>query len=228
MRVRARAKWPFAIRMDSLLPVLSKAEASRSAFSAGRDAAEPSGDVMKPLAPFLFVLAVTIEAHADVKVEENSSFYPLQGLTSREIHRDLMRSGPRDDGGKIIEGEVGDHLTVDFRSRMDGNVCRAFNERVTLKLKIQLPKWVDEGRAAPDVRASWKQYMDKLLAHENRHKEIAISTAQTAHDIVHMASASGSCKGFSAKVHRTVKRAIADAEEKQEAWDKNAAPFGIE
>lgn len=175
----------------------------------------------------VFVLAVTIQANADVKIEENLSYYDLQGLTKREIHQDLMRNGPRD-GRRIIEGEVGDHFTVVFQPKRDGNVCRPFEELVTLRLKIQLPKWVDEERAASTVRTSWNQYMDKLLAHENGHKQIAISAAHTVHRIIHAAPAFRSCKELDAKIKRATKKVIAESEERQEAWDKNAETFGIE
>ncbi|WP_164754297.1 DUF922 domain-containing protein [Mesorhizobium sp. M7A.F.Ca.US.008.03.1.1] len=178
------------------------------------------------LTALLFLIA-TLPANADVKVEESSTYFNLQGLTSREIHQDLMRNAPRE-GGEIIEGEVADHFSVDFQSRMDGQECRAFDERVTLKLKIQLPKWVDEKRAASAVRVSWNQYMDKLLAHENRHKEIAISAAHAVHDIIHTASIKGSCEGLDAKIRRAAKRTISESERRQQAWDENAEQFGIE
>lgn len=175
----------------------------------------------------ILALGLATQANAEVRIEASTSYYDLNGLTMREIHHSLMHNAPRE-GGQIIEGEVADHFSVVFRTKLDGNFCRPVEEFVTLKLKILLPKWADEERATTSVRMDWQRYMKKLVAHENGHKEIALSAANAVHRIFHDVSAKSSCKELDANVKRAANRAIAEAEEQQEAWDKNAEHFGIE
>lgn len=175
----------------------------------------------------MLALATTMQASAKVVVEQDSSHYHLKGLTVREIHHSLMHNAPREDG-QIIEGEVADQFTVVFSSKLDGNACRPSDELVTLKLNILLPKWLDKESASSTVRVAWSRYMDKLLAHENGHKQIAISAANAIHRIIHTASGTGPCKAFDAKIKRAAEKVITDAEERQEAWEENTKPFGIE
>lgn len=71
--------------------------------------------------------------------------------------------------------------------------CRVTSDDISLRLTITLPTWVDEGRADPTLRATWKTCFEDLQAAEAGHKEIAVAAAEPINKLTHGATAAGSC-----------------------------------
>ena len=178
---------------------------------------------MKKLVIVAFCATARAPANADVTIEESSSNYELSGMSLDQIDESLHRNAPRE-GGEIIEGEIRDDLTWKLWSRPEGNACRIVKDIVTIKIDMLLPNWTDRDRAAPPARKTWQEYYDKLLAHEDGHKTIALNAAYAVDKLFHNTSASGPCVNLEAKLNHAAAEAVEEAEMEQERWDEDAMP----
>lgn len=167
------------------------------------------------------------QANADVKVDETSSTYELQGLSPDAIHEDLILKAPRE-GDEIIERETNDDLTWKFQTATAENSCGIVKDVVNLKISQRLPSWSDRERADPSVRTAWRDYFDNLRAHENGHKTISVKAAHQIDRLLHHASTpGGTCADLEVNLNRAAKQTMADAEREQGQWDDNDTPFDL-
>jgi predicted secreted Zn-dependent protease len=167
------------------------------------------------------------EAHADVKLDVTYSTYQLRGLNLKAIHDDLHRVAKKDRDG-IIDGEVSDAWDWNFRFAAAENSCRVSSDEIILKLNILLPTWVDEARADPGLRTAWDTYFQKLKAHEDGHKSIAVDAADRISKLTHGATAPVSCTALDQSLNRAAKQIVHNAEEAQDQFDANPKPFDLE
>lgn len=182
---------------------------------------------MKRLFWVMLAVGLSTPVWAGVKVDETNSTYDLRGLTTKQIHDDIMKSAPQENG-ETIDGEMNDDVSLSLNSAMQGDTCRIASDQVTLKLIIALPRWVDEGRASDDVRKAWNAYFSVLKAHEEGHKAIALKAANAIDGLIHADPSAQSCADLETKIKKAAEKIQIDAEAEQESLDQNAKPFDLE
>lgn len=177
---------------------------------------------------FLAAVMVFIPTHvwAKVTVEQTDSRYELRGLTKEEIHSDIMKNAPKENG-EIIDGEMNDDLTLSLDYTVQAGKCQIASDTVNLKLVMSLPRWVDEQRASEKVRTAWNEYFSVLQAHESGHKEIAVRAANEIDKLIHSGQSAESCSELKARITTAAEGIQSKAEAAQEKHDKNSQSFDL-
>lgn len=182
---------------------------------------------MKRLLGLILIMGLPGHAWAEVKIEQTNSTYELRGLTTEQIHDDLMKSAPRENG-EIIDGELKDDVSLSLDYTIQAGVCRVGTDTVTLKLVMSLPRWVDEGRAPDEVRKAWNAYFSALQSHEGGHKAIALDAANAIDGLIHDGPSGQSCSALETKIRKAAEKIQIEAEAQQENLDQSAKPFDLE
>lgn len=182
---------------------------------------------MKRLLWAILAMGLSTHAWAEVRVEETNSSYELRGLTTEQIHADIMNSAPRENG-EIIDGEMNENVSLSLDYTTQGGTCRVGTDTVILKLVTSMPRWVDEGRAPDGVRKAWNAYFSALQAHEGGHKAIALSAANAIDGLIHADQSAQSCSALETKIKKAAEKIQIEAEAEQESFDQSAKPFDLE
>lgn len=106
----------------------------------------------------------------------STTYYDVQGATVPEIRADLDLKRAHDG-----DGYAEAFYTWSYRAKMNasGSRCRLTSLSIALAQTYAMPHWVAPDDAAPDVRATWDTYLDRLWAHERGHGRISLAAATT-------------------------------------------------
>jgi predicted secreted Zn-dependent protease len=183
---------------------------------------------MKPfVTSVLLTLACAIPARANVEIEEAASNYELRGLTANEIHEDILRSAPREEG-KIVDAEIKESVTFTLGFNTTDGICRIASDQVKLEIVFAFPRWVDQERATNEARKAWGSYSTALRGHEDGHKAIALKAANAVDTLIHAEQSASTCEALNDKITKAADEIIASSTSEQEGFDKNAPNIDIE
>jgi predicted secreted Zn-dependent protease len=175
----------------------------------------------------LLMLACAIPARANVEIEEAASIYELRGLTANEIHEDILRSAPREEGN-IVDAEIKERVTFTLGFNTTDGTCRVASDQVKLEIVSAFPRWVDQERATNEVRKAWESYSNALRGHEDGHRAIAIKAANAVDTLIHAGQSASTCESLKDKITKAADEIVAIAAGEQEGFDKNAPAIDIE
>jgi predicted secreted Zn-dependent protease len=114
---------------------------------------------------------VAAESAEPVAVSESTLFYDVSGRTAKELRAAMNRQGPTGPDGKRHDAYSAWHVKWRYEYAPEGSTCRLKQVRVSLDVRITLPRWVDENAAPEALRRRWKQYHGALTEHEDGHAE---------------------------------------------------------
>jgi predicted secreted Zn-dependent protease len=129
-------------------------------------------------APVPPVVVASSDASLIIRVSE--AFYDIRGSTAEELHREMQRLGPEEDGRRF-HGHTGWTVNWRFVSQPSGRACRATRVEVTAEITITLPRWRTPPDAPDDLRPQWDAYLAALRVHEEGHRDLAVAAARRAH-----------------------------------------------
>jgi predicted secreted Zn-dependent protease len=182
---------------------------------------------MKTLVMSVFLtFGCAIPAWANVKIEEVNSDYELRGLTTSEIHENIMRNTPREEG-KIVDAETKEEVTFTLGYETKDGTCRIASDQVKLEIVSTFPRWVDQERATNEARKAWESYSNALRGHEDGHKAIAVKAANAVDTLIHKEQGASTCASLKDKIAKAADNIIAIAMGEQESFDKNAPNIDI-
>jgi len=115
-----------------------------------------------------------------LKVSRSARYYRVHGTTPSTIFDDLERQGLSDLQGRRAIGLTGGEWNLEWKG-IDTRAARCSSESVTitLKLAVTLPQHAQLEELAPDIRTAWRQFADRVAAHEQRHVDIYLNGART-------------------------------------------------
>ena len=123
------------------------------------------------LAILLASLAMLVAARAD---EAAIRTYEVTGETYRELLASMRRNGPM--AARTGRRHFG-VTEVEFRQSFDyqeaGSRCELLGARIDLVMTIVLPEWTDRANASHTTVRRWERLREDIVAHEERHAEIA-------------------------------------------------------
>ncbi len=90
--------------------------------------------------------------------------YPVRGQDYASLVKSLSVNGP-----KGFHGLASWNIAYQYTTRPSGNACRFDSIRLVVQGEILMPKWTDEGTAAPALRQRWADYYAALQQHEEGH-----------------------------------------------------------
>jgi predicted secreted Zn-dependent protease len=174
-------------------------------------------------------LAVTcaIPAWANVGIKEVNSDYELRGVTTKEIHENILKDAPREDGN-IVDAETKESVTFALRYKTEDGSCRIASDEVKLEIISTFPRWVDQERATNGARRAWESYSTALRGHEDGHKAIAVKAANAVDALIHADQGASTCASIEARIAKTADKINSIATGEQESFDKSAPTIDIE
>ena len=104
-------------------------------------------------------------------------YFTISGRTAAELRADLNRLGPVGETGIRGDGYTHWRIAWTFDFAPKGETCVAENFRVTLEVRMILPRWEPPANVAPSLVALWDRYLTALRFHEDGHYSIAIAAA---------------------------------------------------
>lgn len=104
-------------------------------------------------------------------------YYSVSGKSAADLHRAMMRSGPRVDGAQAYASTSA--TARQSGDLMQGSSCRIANYSVKLDFVIKLPKIRNEASLPGLDRGRWKSFAQFLKRHEDTHRSIWLTCART-------------------------------------------------
>lgn len=129
--------------------------------------------------------AITLVPRSDRTIRERNLIiaeqihaYSVTGTSVRTIGDSLRGQGILLEGGKHFRGAYVWRLNWRFWFKADGFGCRMTDAQVHLASITAVPTWSDDG-ASDYIKTQWERYEKALLAHEEKHRDIAVASART-------------------------------------------------
>ena len=170
----------------------------------------------------LFAGAAQAEVRSDVRYKT----YTVRGQTAREIWRDIGRKGPHQRHRGLYAqalSEIRYGWSVTYQRRTGS--CRVDAAKINVSVLITLPKWAGEKRGKPHLRKAWQRYLAKVRRHEEKHKTIALETANVVDREFKRAPQYRTCNALKFYLEKTADRIMARERRRQDRFDKTDSPI---
>lgn len=155
--------------------------------------------MMKGISLFLIVMTVAVAAVAGedstvvASIEKISSFhkntvvppvltekyeyYEICGCCEKDLHCDLKQKCIKWKDGRKYDSVTNWKVKWDYGHNRGPQVCTTDSFTVTVDVVFHLPKWARTGEAPLQLVKKWDRYMDRLLMHEQGHRDKAVEAA---------------------------------------------------
>jgi predicted secreted Zn-dependent protease len=158
---------------------------------------------------------------ASANVVKSYAYFSIGGSTLDEIEKQLAVRGPQvQSTGHRHPGAT----RMEFNSRVKyaekGGRCAIVSAKVTVKVKIILPRWNQRSRSDEDVRLVWDTLNADIRRHEESHVIIAKNHARELEDALEAIGRQKDCATARAKASRTTDRILAKHDAAQARFDK--------
>ena len=154
-------------------------------------------------------------------VSKTYSYFTVTGKTLDEIEQQLMTRGPE---VKSTGGRHPGATQMEFTSRIGyaevKGGCAIVSAQVTVKAKVILPRWRQNGKAAQDVKLIWNTLSSDIKRHEESHVVIAKNHARELEQALKAIGKQKSCDIAAAKAKATSNRVLNDHDRAQEEFDR--------
>lgn len=110
-----------------------------------------------------------------VRIVEDTVLYPIQGDSIREIRDQLRNHGPQAAGGGY--GRTRSDFEMLTELEIDESGCRLATLELSLRITTTLPDWQPGPRASDELRNQWMIAFERLVRHEDGHRQHAIEAA---------------------------------------------------
>ena len=126
-------------------------------------------------------------------VTEKYEYYEVCGCSEEDLHCDLKKKCITWKDGRKYDSVTNWKVKWDYDYSRTPQTCTADSFRVNVKVIFRYPKWVKDGSAPPQLVEKWDAYMNKLIMHENRHRDIVVDAAEELSRAVAELPAARSC-----------------------------------
>lgn len=113
-----------------------------------------------------------IKAVPDIKVD--FQFYRVSGPDVASLARQMTSAGTARANGHI--GMASYQLSWQLQTRPEAQRCELEQVRVTTRIKVMVPNWMDKARASAAERQKWDKLVAAMFDYESRHKDILLES----------------------------------------------------
>lgn len=113
-----------------------------------------------------------IRVAPDIKVD--FQFYKVSGPDVATLMRQIASTSPAQAGGHI--GKASYQLSWQLQTKPTAARCELEQARVTARVKVLVPNWMDKARAPAGERQKWDGLMAAMFDYESRHKDILLES----------------------------------------------------
>ena len=157
-----------------------------------------------------------------VSSEIEYAYYDIYGTDESTLRSEMNQKGHHAGDGEVYDAHTEWNIGWKYWFKQEKDSCSVGSVRVTVMVKLNLPRWQDSSGAAQaseSLRSKWKQFSEALLIHENIHKDYAITAGQEIHDAILRLPGSPGCDELKTKVSETGKIMVAGVATKNEKFD---------
>jgi predicted secreted Zn-dependent protease len=165
----------------------------------------------------LLTLAALLSAAANPLTID---YYDIHGATARELRGDLDRLGPIGETGLRGDGYTHWRIAWKYDLTARGATCSASNIRVTLEVRMILPRWDPPARAASELTATWDEYMAALREHEDGHYRIALHAADEVRAVLGSGRVARDCPLLEKQLNSAANDLLERARQRQAEYDR--------
>ncbi len=170
-------------------------------------------------------LVLSEPAAARVIINENTKYYTVSGKNGAEIYKQISAKGPR------IRNKKGHYVaTANISYKITNTKGYAWNKQclidsidVVINVTYTIPKWVPGKGASPQLKSSWKSFIDSVWRHEKRHVAIAKDSAYELWRALKRVKGDlrMDCKDMAAPLKKRAEQVWKNYERKQERFDNS-------
>jgi predicted secreted Zn-dependent protease len=169
-----------------------------------------------------FVLAGTfcaaLEAAAPAFTLEQ---FDIHRATARELRAQLNALGPVGETGLRGDGYTHWRIAWTYDLESSNGRCTANNFRVTLEVRMILPRWTPPPEAAPGLVTLWDQYSAALREHEDGHYQIAIRAADDVRRALAANASAADCRTLQSRLDGAANGILDDTRRRQADYDRD-------
>jgi predicted secreted Zn-dependent protease len=185
---------------------------------------KPNNQATCLLKHFLFLLALTLPAHAaEWQAKEIIADYTVTGTTGIALYRSIGENGPEISGGVTGSRRTVAVTEYDLKWRRDyqpsnGN-CRLLSAVPILTITYRLPKV--KAALSAGVKQNWAAFVTGIEAHERVHGQhiLEMTEAILAATVGLEVAGDSGCKAIRAEVLTRVKAEVATYKARARAFD---------
>ncbi len=153
-------------------------------------------------------------------VSKSYSYFSIGGNTLSEIEKELNRHGPKvQSTGKRHPGAT----TMEFTTKLtlaEGRRCSVENVHVTVKARINLPRWRARGSANEQTAVVWDTLSSDIKRHEESHVIIAKNHARQIEQALKALGSFDDCSQLRARASEVSEQILARHDKAQERFDR--------
>lgn len=153
-------------------------------------------------------------------------YYTIEGNSARELRAQMNRLGPPDDAGKRHHGNT--HWDIRWRGdyHRTPKGCAITNIRVTLALRVTLPRWTPGPSAPRALVETWTRYIGALRLHELGHVDISIAAADEMRRVLESNRRGPDCPAAEATMNAAGRKVLDDLRRRQKLYDRETDSGG--
>ncbi len=127
-------------------------------------------------------------AHADIQLDETYHYYDISGQSAAELRDSIDANRHLATGSSRFDAMTDWNIKWQYNYQQVGETCVITRVDITVEIDYRLPRWQGSERERnPRLAKAWQRYIEKLLAHEQMHGQIAIDAAAEIEDAIHSA-----------------------------------------
>ncbi len=171
----------------------------------------------------VFMLLYGCGGPGGLEVNQSVGYYDIRGVTEEELAVQLKQKGTRWNDGQSYASTTAWNVSWDFEPDCAPWRCTVGSFRVTVSITTRLPRWVPEGDAPADLRLKWRDFTEKLLEHENGHRDRAIAGAADLLTAVQSLPSQSSREDLEREVNAITAQKMARMNAGQDEYDRTTA-----
>jgi predicted secreted Zn-dependent protease len=170
----------------------------------------------------LTVLGFALEALAQNSLMITTNFYHVSGATEQELRDSIHQSRPwkdRSEGDAHTEWKI--EWSFNLASSEQEFQVQSFATKTTIN--VTLPKRIPNPQAPGPLDQKWARYINALKAHEEGHKQIALSAAAEIRKRVGALGAEPTREAVVTSINTAANQTIAQYRQKEAEYDRKTA-----
>jgi predicted secreted Zn-dependent protease len=152
-------------------------------------------------------------------VKETYEYYEIKGNHEQELSCQITQNGCTWKDGKKYASVTSWNVTWNYGYRRVPQGCSTDSFTTTVEITFRYPKWVRPEDAPQPLVDAWDTYMEKLIIHENGHRDMAVQAAADLTRDVSELPAAPSCVELDRKVRELGRERIANLNVLEKEYD---------
>ncbi|MFT3767300.1 MAG: DUF922 domain-containing protein [Minicystis sp.] len=161
-----------------------------------------------------------------VRITERRREYPVTGSTSAQIRDVIALLGPRRDGRAYVASTEWE-VRWSYRRAQETAGFVAQTVTVEVDVVMVLPRWRPPPNAAAALIADWDREMAAVMAHEEGHRDLAITAGHAVAQAIESIAPQPSAAALDEAVSTRAREVLAEARAREVAYDDETA-HGLE